>query len=122
MYDNTSDSYSTMMDTEIDLPIYAEVLSRFSESITDVQGMLIDTSCGSGHMLAMYHDRFDKTRRMVGVDLSPKMVAIASTRLGSYAEILAGDMRDLEFVEVGSAAGVISFFSVHHLDCDWVAH
>ncbi len=120
MYDKTADSYTAMMDGEIDLPIYAETLSRFSESIASVQGTLIDTSCGSGHMLSMFRDRFDKTRQIIGVDLSPRMLAIASTRLGSDAEILAGDMRDLGFAEVGSAAGAISFFAVHHLDPDGV--
>jgi len=120
MYDKTADSYTAMMDAEIDLPIYAETLSRLSERIANVKGTLIDTSCGSGHMLSMYRDRFDRTRQIIGVDLSPQMVAIASTRLGSDVEILAADMRDLEFAEVGSAAGVISFFAIHHLDPDGI--
>jgi len=116
MYDETAESYTAMMDAEIGLPMYAETLSRFSESIANVQGVLIDTSCGSGHMLSMYRDRFDRTRQITGVDLSPRMVAKASIQLGSEAEILVGDMRDLVFAKVGSAAGVISFFAIHHLD------
>jgi len=120
MYDKTADSYTTMMDVEIELPIYAETLSRLSKSIANVKGMLIDTACGSGHMLSMYRDRSDRTRQIIGVDLSPKMVAISSTRLGHDAQVLVGDMRELEFAEVGSAAGIISFFAIHHLDADGV--
>ena len=120
MYDPTADSYAAMMDTEIDLPLYAERLSRLSKSIADIQGPLIDTSCGPGHMLSSFRERFDEKRPIIGVDLSPRMVALASTRLGSGVDIRVGDMRCLEFVKDGSAAGAISFFALHHVDPEGV--
>ncbi len=120
MYDETADSYAAMMDSEIALPLYAEALGQLSESIAGIDGTLIDTSCGSGHMLSMYRGRFDEKRPLIGVDLSPRMVALASTLLGSGADIRLGDMRDLEFAEACSAAGVISFFAIHHLDREGV--
>lgn len=120
MYDETTDSYAAMMDAEIALPLYAEALGKLSESIAGIHGTLIDTSCGSGHMLSMYRERFDQKRPFIGVDMSPRMVAFASNLLGSNADIRVGDMRNLEFAEDCSAAGVISFFAIHHLDPDGV--
>jgi ubiquinone/menaquinone biosynthesis C-methylase UbiE len=116
MYDATADSYAKVMDSEIDLPLYADVLGRLSERIASLPGAVIDTSCGSGHMLSMYRERYDQQRPLLGIDLSPRMAAIASKRLGSSAEVVVGDMRDLAAVEAGSAAAVLSFFAVHHLE------
>jgi len=116
LYEESADSYSEMMDSEIDLPIYADILSRLVERIVDIPGSLIDTSCGSGHMLSRYHDRFDRNRSLIGIDLSPNMVAIAGSKLGPYAQILTGDMRDLGQVEDGSASAVLSFFAIHHIE------
>lgn len=44
------------------------------------------------------------------------MIAIASARLGSNAQTLTGDMRDLARVDSSSAAAVLSFFAIHHVD------
>ncbi len=118
MYDDSAESYSTMMDSEISLPLYGEQLGRLNEQIKGVEGALIDTSCGSGHMLDLYRKRFDPRRPLVGIDLSPQMVEISSARLGQDAQIEVGDMRRLDFVETDSAAAVISFFALHHLDSD----
>jgi ubiquinone/menaquinone biosynthesis C-methylase UbiE len=116
MYEASANSYAEMMDSEIDLPVYSDVLGRLSERIAKVPGLLIDTSCGSGHMLSMYHEHYDPRRELLGIDLSSRMVAIAGSRLGSAAELVVGDMRDLSLIEAGSAAAVISFFGLHHLD------
>ena len=118
LYDDFADHYSEMMDSEIDLPIYAELLSRLSERISTIQGPVVDTSCGSGHMLARYHERYDPGRLLIGIDLSPRMVAIAGARVGANAEILVGDMRSLEGVAPSSAAAVLSFFAIQHIDPD----
>ena len=120
MYDSSADSYTEIMDSEIELPVYSDILGRLSMRIANTPGTLIDTSCGSGHMLSKYCESYDRTRPLLGIDLSPRMVAIASARLGSRAEILIGDMRDLVIAEAGTAAAVLSFFSVHHLDSEGV--
>ncbi|MCW8825512.1 MAG: class I SAM-dependent methyltransferase [Gammaproteobacteria bacterium] len=127
LYEASADWYSEMMDSEIDLPLYSDTLGRLHHKIEKMQGTLIDTACGSGHMLKMYHDRYDKNRSLLGIDLSPRMVAIASDRLGSSAQFQAADMRDLNSIEDGSAVAVINFFALHHLDsedayralCEW---
>ena len=120
MYDETADSYADMMDKEIGLPVYAEVLGRLQARIVNTSGALIDTACGSGHMLAMYHDRFEPQRSLVGVDLSPRMVAITRKRLSSGVRAIVGDMRDLYEIESCSAAAVINYFAIHHLDAGGV--
>jgi ubiquinone/menaquinone biosynthesis C-methylase UbiE len=116
MYDATAESYAKMMDSEIDLPVYSDILGRLQARIVNTPGTLIDTSCGSGHMLSMYHERYDQSRSLLGIDLSPHMVSIARKRLGSSAEIVIGDMREILAVETGSAAAVLNFFALHHLD------
>ena len=116
LYEDSAESYSKMMDSEIDLPIYADTLGRLADRIADIPGPVIDTSCGSGHMLSRYHDCYDSGRSLVGIDLSPRMVAIASARLGSHAETATGDMRDLGTVEADSTSAVLSFFAIHHAD------
>ena len=116
LYESSAESYAAMMDTEIELPIYSEILSRMALDIAHITGPVVDTSCGSGHMLARYHERHDPTRPLVGVDLSPGMVAISHARLGSRARVLTGDMCNLESLEPNSSAAVISFFAIHHLD------
>jgi ubiquinone/menaquinone biosynthesis C-methylase UbiE len=121
MYDAEAESYSKMMDSEIEHPLYADTLERLQTRIQSLPGTLIDAPCGSGHMLSMYNERYDSERALFGIDLSPQMVAISTHRLGSAAEICVGDIRDLQPVETGSAAAVISHFAVHHLDADGVA-
>jgi len=81
LYEDTADSYAQMMDSEIDLPVYSDMLSRLAERVASVPGPIIDTSCGSGHMLSVYHERWDPERALVGIDLSPRMVTITKTRL-----------------------------------------
>jgi hypothetical protein len=61
-YESSADWYSNMMDTEIDLPVYSDTLGRLAERIADIPGPVIDTSCGSGHMLSRYHERYDPKR------------------------------------------------------------
>jgi ubiquinone/menaquinone biosynthesis C-methylase UbiE len=115
LYEESADWYAELMDAEIDLPVYSDTLGRLAERIVDVSGSVIDTSCGPGHMLSRYHERHDPKRSLLGIDLSPRMVAIANGRLGSSATILTGDMRELGAVESDFSAAVLSFFAIHHI-------
>jgi len=120
MYDAEAESYSKMMDSEMEHPLYADTLGRLKTRVANLAGAIIDAPCGSGHMLSMYHEDYDKVRALYGIDLSPSMVAIAAERLGFAAEFVVGDIRNLEFVPSGSAAALISHFAIHHLDVDGV--
>lgn len=66
-------------------------------------------------MLQRYYDEYDDVRSLIGIDLSPAMVSIAKKRLGRHSTIIEGDMRDLSPYHIPRAAGLISFFAVHHL-------
>lgn len=118
MYDETADSYAQMMDAEIRLPVYADVLERLQRRIANISGPVIDTACGSGHMLSMFRERYDFGRPLVGVDLSSRMVSIAEGKLDSNARLIVGDMRILVSVDSGSCAAVLNFFALHHLDAE----
>jgi len=121
MYDAEAESYSRMMDSEIEHPLYADTLERLKIRVANLVGAIIDAPCGSGHMLSMYHEDYDKERALYGIDLSPSMAAIAAKRLGSAAEIVVGDIRNLDAVPSSSVAAVISHFAFHHLDVDEIA-
>ena len=120
MYDETADSYAQMMDTEIGLPVYADILGRLRDRIASTPGTVVDTACGSGHMLSMYHERYDQTHSLLGVDLSPRMVSIAAKKLGPRARVVVGDMRDLSGVGSASCSAVLNVFALHHLDSEGV--
>jgi ubiquinone/menaquinone biosynthesis C-methylase UbiE len=117
-YDASADAYAAIMDSDIESPLYTDVLARLAERIAGLPGALVDTACGPGHLLRLYHDQFNPTRALIGIDLSPGMVSLALKKLGPAATVQQGDMRDLPHLETGIAASVISFFALHHVDAD----
>ena len=116
LYEDSAEGYSKMMDSEIKLPIYSDILGRLKERLVTITGPVVDTSCGSGHMLSMYYDTYDSGRALIGVDLSPAMIGISNKRLKNRAEILMADMCQLENIEADSSAAILNFFAIHHLD------
>ena len=108
MYDTTAESYSSMMDTAIDDPMYADILQRLQSRIENIPGMIVDAPCGSGHLLSMYHENYDPERPLLGVDLSPQMVEITQRRLGAAAKTAVCDIRQLEMLADSSVAAVVS--------------
>jgi len=70
---------------------------------------VVDMGCGPGHV-AGYLSR--QSVRMVGIDLSPEMIRVAS-ELQPGIEFRAGDMRALDLPD-GSLAGVIAFYAIVH--------
>ena len=118
LYEASAGTYSGMMDSEIDLPMYADTLGRLAERLVGMSGPVVDASCGSGHMLARYRERYDPVRSLVGLDLSPAMVALAAEWLGLDVVVKTGVMRDLHEIESGTAAAVIGFVALHHIGTD----
>lgn len=115
LYGPTADSYSSMMNREIQSPVYFETLSRLHGKLAQVPGPLVDISCGSGHMLSLYAEKFNDKRNLIGVDLTPRMVELANERLGSAGEARVGDMRRVYDMSNGSVAALLNFFAIHHL-------
>ena len=82
-----------------------ELLEELAAAVGDP---VLEIGCGPGQVGAYVHAR---GRRVVGVDLSREMVALARGRLG---DALVADMRELP-IAPESAGGVVAFYSVIHL-------
>ena len=69
MYEDTADSYAQMMEAEIDLPIYADVLGRLRDRIENTPGTIVDTAM-------QYHRQIGKliAQRLLGPALRRKVV------------------------------------------------
>lgn len=119
LYEDSADSYNKMMEQEIQLPMYHEVLGSLASKLDGVDGSIVDSSCGTGHMLERIRDGYESEgRHLIGVDLSPRMVELARQRLGDSATIHEGDMGSMDQLADASIACVISFFAIHHVDLD----
>lgn len=121
LYERSADAYNTMMNAEITSASYLDRLWRLCHRLEDAPGVLLDTSCGPGHMLKLYAQLDDTERDLVGVDLTPRMVDLATQKLGAAARVMVGDMRHMPFIPDQSVAAVLSYFACHHLDMDGVA-
>ena len=108
-YDSAARAYAEHLASELDRkPLDRHLLNRFAEAVRGV-GLVADLGCGPGHV-ARYLDA--QGVRMVGIDLSPEMIRVAS-ELQPGIEFRAGDMRALDLPD-GSLAGVIAFYAIVH--------
>ena len=107
-----------MMDKEIELPSYTAMLQRVLDRIDNLPGTLVDTACGTGHVLELYHDQFDNRRQLLGIDLSPHMVELANRRLQAKGKAEVGNMCKLDGIPPESAAAVLNIYALHHLAAD----
>lgn len=102
-------------------PIYREL---FVGGVLAPGSTLVDVGCGQGLTLAglaecraaargagASESRLPVFERLVGIELRPRIAAIARQALGADAEILTGDARDL----LPSCASVILLLDVLHL-------
>eukprot|EP00049_Salpingoeca_infusionum_P011990 m.212239 g.212239 ORF g.212239 m.212239 type:complete len:221 (+) comp15074_c0_seq1:194-856(+) len=91
---------------------YAADLSALLHDL--VEGPVIDTSCGTGHLL-MQLQSLEPTRTFYGIDIAPAMLESARTRLPDTVQLTAGDMRDLSQFEDNTFSCVLNTFALHHL-------
>jgi ubiquinone/menaquinone biosynthesis C-methylase UbiE len=122
LYRNSAASYDQMMEQEIKLPIYHEVLSNLAWNLKNTEGSILDSSCGTGHMLERIRDDYAPNRELVGVDISPKMVEIARKRLGRSAILIEGDMSAVPQIPNESCAAVLSFYAIQHVEIEELHH
>jgi ubiquinone/menaquinone biosynthesis C-methylase UbiE len=89
-------------------PMYGEILHRV-EAVNPKT--LLDVGCGTGNIL-MPLAVMSKIS-LYGLDLSEKMIEIASERLGYKAELKAGDSESMPWAD-GSFDAIICNASFHH--------
>lgn len=109
------DEYSREMDSEIQEEIYSIGLEHLYSSTQKLTGSIVDSSCGSGHLLKRYNDEFKPSHKLIGVDLSELMVMKSRELLQDSAEIYIGDMTKLDMIRSNSCAAMLSYFSLQHL-------
>lgn len=110
-YDSAADAYAEHLFSELARkPLDRHLLNRFAEG-TRGRGLVADVGCGPGHVARYLHDQ---GVTIVGLDLSPKMIAIAA-RLSPDVEFRVADMRELPLADA-SLAGVLAFYAIVHFE------
>lgn len=92
-----------------DLPAYTAAIT---EAALAPGGTVLDVGCGTGRALPPLRDAVGPTGRVIGIDLTPQMLAVAQIRaLVSRAGLVVADARYLPFataaVDAVFAAGLI---------------
>jgi len=106
-YDAVARKYEARFLDELSAkPRDRELLTTFSESVRDP---VVEVGCGPGQIGAFVRAH---GRRVVGLDLSPEMARLASSRLDGA---LVADMRSLPFASA-RVGGIVAFYSLFHLE------
>lgn len=110
-YDTVASDYATYLpDTRAEAPLDLAMVDAFAEAVrSDADPLVLDAGCGAGRMSRYLVDR---GCRVVGVDLSPGMVAMAR-RDHRELSFAVGSLADLPFPD-GRFAGVLLWYSTIH--------
>lgn len=109
-YDRIADEYARQIYGELaGKPMDRAILDRFAERLRG-RGVVCDMGCGPGQIGRYLADR---GLPVVGVDLSPAMVAQAAA-LNPDILFRAGDMAALDEPD-GAWAGIAAFYSIIHI-------
>jgi SAM-dependent methyltransferase len=111
-YDAVAATYAERFADELShKPLDRALLGAFVEQLPSGDGLIADVGCGPGQVARYLRSLYS---RVVGVDLSPAMVAIARRsdpaiefHMGSMLALPAGD---------GEWAGIVALYSIIHLD------
>ncbi|GIF74940.1 class I SAM-dependent methyltransferase [Asanoa siamensis] len=110
-YDTVATAYDAALRTELAAkPVDRALLDALLELCP---GIVADVGCGPGHVtrhLAARH------RAVVGVDLSPEMVALARSAAPELS-FEVGSMLDLPVAD-GAWSGIVAFYSIIHLTAE----
>jgi SAM-dependent methyltransferase len=110
-YDELAATYTERMFTELaGKPLDRHLLNRLAEDVRG-HGLVADLGCGPGHVARYLHDQ---GVRMLGIDLSPRMIDSARQRSPDI-EFRVGDMRALDLPDA-ALAGIVAFYSLIHID------
>jgi SAM-dependent methyltransferase len=109
-YDRIAAAYVNHIYHELDgKPFDRDFLDRFAARLIG-QGVVCDMGCGPGHVARYLADR---GVTMIGVDLSPGMVAQAAA-LNPGILFYVGDMLKLDEAD-DTWAGIVAFYSIIHV-------
>ena len=109
-YDAVAERYQQEIGGELaGKPFDRELLAAFAR---EVRGPLCDLGCGTGHVTRFLKDH--GATDVVGVDLSPGMLAVAR-REHPDIRFEERDMTALDAVPDGAWAGVVAFYSLIHV-------
>ncbi len=88
---------------------YPDILAELEkEEFTDI----LDAGCGTGAVISLLAEKYPEKHYM-GIDLSPKMIEVASTKKVKNAEFICGDCENLPF-EDNSFDAITCSMSFHH--------
>jgi SAM-dependent methyltransferase len=110
-YDSAAEAYADHLASELERkPLDRHLLNRFAEATRGL-GLVADLGCGPGQVAKYLHDQGST---VVGIDLSPNMIACAARR-NPGLDFRVGDMRALALPDA-SLAGVVAFYAIVHVD------
>ena len=109
-YDELAATYTERIFPELaGKPLDRHLLNRLAEDVRG-HGLVADLGCGPGHVARYLHDQ---GVRMLGIDLSPRMIDSARQRSPDI-EFRVGDMRTLDLPD-GALAGIVALYSLIHI-------
>lgn len=95
-----------------DLPAYAAAVA---EAALPAGGTVVDVGCGTGRALIALRAAVGPTGRVLGVDITPEMLAVAAGRAAALpASLVLADARRLP-LPTGTADGIFAAGLVAHL-------
>ncbi|MEM9009376.1 MAG: methyltransferase domain-containing protein [Cyanobacteria bacterium P01_F01_bin.86] len=98
----------------IDLPTTRQAIAPILDSLGNLSGQqVLEIASGTGHLAAA---ALQQGAIVVGVDVAPRMVALAQQQVPTGAEFLIGDAADLPFEDARFDAAVCSFGLMHFAD------
>lgn len=115
MYDTLASEYERVV-----VPIYRPIAKRLIQH-TDLRPgwHVLDAGTGTGLIALLAAPRVGKTGRVIGVDVSEAMLAIARDKAARFGftqcEFQTGDLEALKFAD-STFDAVLSQFALHHTD------
>ena len=111
-WDRVARDYARLVpDMSVEAPLDRAVLAAFAEMLAaDDSGLVADVGSGAGRVTKHLHDR---GLRVLGLDLSPAMAAVARATHGDLA-FVAADAAALPLRD-GALAGLVAWYSLINL-------
>lgn len=111
LHDTVAPTYAQVLpDTRAEAPLDLGILQHFIESVPDGDLPVLDAGCGAGRMLRHLSSR--GVSDLIGVDLSPQMIAHARTS-NPRVSLEVADLRALPLPDA-SVKGILCWYAAIH--------